>query len=87
MMTAALAIAAGLYLLLGHVFWRKTVLPVGPLPRADHAEAADEAVRAWQHEARVAEARGDVALLVVKAAFVLLWPLALAYGFIWVRVT
>jgi hypothetical protein len=49
------------------------------------AEAAEEAVRAWQHEAIAAEARGDVALLIVKATSVLLWPLAMVVGFIWTK--
>lgn len=84
-MIAAYAAAAGLYLFVGHLWWRKVVLPAHAPPGFGRTEPADDAVRLWQQDARAAEARGDVALLIVNATFVLLWPLALAFGWLTAR--
>lgn len=84
MATFALAIIP--YLLLGNLWWRRIVLPKSGSVPAEWDEPTDDGVRHWRQEAKAAEARGDIALLIVKATFVLLWPLALAFGFVWARI-
>lgn len=65
-----------IYLATGGFWWRRIVLP-GP------ARGEPEG---WRVDLADADARGEVALLIAKGTFVLLWPLALFGGWLWVRV-
>jgi len=58
------------YLAAGRFWWRRIVVP-GPV------EATPEA---WRSDLAEADGRGDVAVLAVKAIFVLIWPLVLVMG-------
>jgi hypothetical protein len=80
-MTVTLLTAAALYSFVGWSLWRRIILPASPAP----APALPPDLRAWQANAILAEARGDLALLLPKATFVLVWPLALAFGVIAAR--
>lgn len=71
-MTAFLAIA---HLALGLFWWHRIVISG---PASDQPEELRE-------DLIEADARSDVALLVAKGTFILLWPLALAYGFLSAR--
>lgn len=57
------------YIVLGAFWWHRIVVP-GPA-----CEPED-----WRLDLAQAAQRGDVALLIVKGAFVLMWPLALGAG-------
>lgn len=59
-----------LYLYAGAVWWGRIVLSKGALGEAE----------SWRTDLVTADARGDVALLLVKGGFVMLWPLVLAAG-------
>lgn len=63
---------ATLYLLAGAFWWHRIVLP-GPAL----AEPED-----WRVDLAQAALHGDIAFLVAKGTFVLLWPLALGWGFL-----
>ena len=63
------------YLLCGMFWWRRIVVPGPPL-----GEPED-----WRVDLAQAAQRGDVALLTVKGAFVLMWPLALGAGWLWAK--
>lgn len=56
----------------GQFCWRRIVLPS---PATDNPEQ-------WHIEFADAEARGDLACLIAKATFVLLWPFALGVGWL-----
>ena len=60
------------YLAAGGFWWHRIVLP-GPLP----GKAED-----WRGDLAQASQRGDISLLIVKGTFVLLWPLALGWGWV-----
>tara|TARA_R110000737_G_scaffold205909_1_gene224378 strand:+ start:1525 stop:1752 length:228 start_codon:yes stop_codon:yes gene_type:complete len=60
------------YLALGQFWWRRIVT----------ASAALTEPEGWRQELIVAEIRGDLALLIGKGTFILLWPLALCVGWI-----
>ena len=72
----ALALVA-LYIFLGAFWWRRIVLP-GPVT----GEPED-----WRLGLALAARRGDIALLMAKGTFVLLWPLALGWGWVSARIT
>ncbi|GAB1361327.1 hypothetical protein MASR1M32_05630 [Rhodobacter sp.] len=71
MLIAPFAFAV-LYLLAGAFWWRRIVLPGPALGEAEE----------WHKDLARASARGDVSLLIVKATFILLWPLALGGGWL-----
>lgn len=73
-MTAFLAIA---YLALGLLWWRRIVI-ASPAP----GQPAE-----WRKDLIEANARSDVALLIAKGTFILLWPLALGIGWLSARLT
>ncbi len=56
-----------LYLIAGALWWRAIVLP-GPA----QGEPED-----WRADLAQANTRGDIAFLIAKGTFVLLWPLVL----------
>ena len=64
-----------LYLLSGGLLWRETVIPG---PRDPHNDLDRVQLAVWQYEK-------EPAFLLVKATFMLAWPLALLYGLIVAR--
>jgi len=73
-MTAFLAI---IYLALGLFCWRRIVIAC-PAPGQPEE---------WRKDLIEADARSDVALLLAKGTFILLWPLALGMGWLSARLT
>ncbi|MFN8684168.1 hypothetical protein ACDP63_24080 [Paracoccus sp. P2] len=73
-MTAFLAI---IYLALGLFWWRRIVIAC-PAPGQPEE---------WRKDLIEADARSDVALLLAKGTFILLWPLALGMGWLSARLT
>ena len=71
-MPAFLAIA---YLALGQFWWQRIVF----------ASPAPDQHEQWRKDLIEADARSDVALLVAKGTFILLWPLALGIGWLSAR--
>lgn len=74
MTTAFLAI---IYLAFGLFWWRRIVITC-PAPNQPEE---------WHRDLIEADARSDVALLVAKGTFILLWPLALGVGWLSARLT
>lgn len=68
-------VVTGFYLAAGEFWWRRIVVP-GPVryePEKSRLELANAAMR------------GDVALLIAKGTFILLWPMALFSGWLMAR--
>ena len=82
MMLTSIAIAAG-YLIVGGTLWKRIVVAGKAHPAPDGPEQAADAMEhaLWRLEAEASEAHGAMALLIPKATFVLLWPLAICFGF------
>lgn len=74
-MSGIIITIAALYLATGAFWWRRIVLP-GPVL----GEPED-----WRVDLAHSAQSGDVALFIVKGAFVLLWPLALGGGWLSAR--
>lgn len=81
-MHPSLTVCALLYAVCGWALWRIVVLPSKPSGEL----SSDREVMAWRRDARQAEARGEIAMMLPKATFVLLWPIAIAFGFVIARI-
>lgn len=63
------------YLAFGQFWWQRIVF----------ASPAPDQTEQWRKDLIEADARSDIALLIAKGTFILLWPLALAFGWVWAR--
>lgn len=75
MQTLSIHITA-LYLAAGAFWWRRIVLPG---PTLDEPEE-------WRVDLAHSAQRGDVALLMAKGRFLVLWPIVLALGWVTTRI-
>ncbi len=71
-MSAGLLVAAGLYVVAGRFWWRRVIV-AGPVRGSSEL---------WRADLAGAEARGEFSVFIVKAAFILLWPVALGWGWL-----
>lgn len=74
----SLALAALAYLLAGRYWWRKMMLPGPSMPvDALFEDERQTDLFLWRCQASADEKRGALSVLVPKAIFLVLWPLAL----------
>lgn len=65
------------YLAIGLFWWRRIII----------AHPAQTQPEKWRKDLIEADVRSDVALLIAKGTFILLWPLALGFGWLLARLT